>query len=143
MEILESVTDEQVRRRPATGTWAPIEYAAHVADAVAWYTQRVERVLQEAAPRLEPFDFDAAAEVQGYCRRNIGTVTTDVSRACAELADLAMRVGPVELRRCGRGSDGSPRSVASLLARAHHELVHHELDLRRGVELALPTLPRE
>jgi hypothetical protein len=34
------------------------------------------------------------------------------------------------------GSDGSPRSVELLLARAGHELAHHELDLRRGLGLA-------
>jgi len=33
------------------------------------------------------------------------------------------------------GSDGSPRSVETLLARAGHELAHHELDLRRGAGL--------
>jgi DinB superfamily len=132
-ELLASVTDDRLRRRPAAGTWAPIEYAAHVAEALHWYRRRIQRVRDEDVPQLTPYDFDAAADAGDYRNRAIGEVTADVASACSQLAGLVSTLGDIELHRCGRGSDGSVRSVASLLARAHHELVHHELDLRRGV----------
>ncbi len=124
-----------VRRRPAPGVWAPIEYAAHVGKAVHWYVGRIRRVLDEDRPQLEPFDFDAAAEEGEYCGRDIGEVVADVRTACRELADVARSVSANQLHRCGLGTDGSPRPVESLLVRVDHELVHHELDLRRGLGL--------
>ena len=128
-DVLESTPDERIRARPVPS----IQYAAHVGDALCWYAQRIRRVLDEDFPKLEPFDFDAAADSGEYRRRSIDTVLTDLRAACSVLANIARPVSDRQLIRFGLGSDGSPRSVALLLARAHHELVHHELDLRRGV----------
>ena len=132
-DVLESTPDERIRARPVPELWAPIEYAAHVGEALRWYATRIRRVLDEDFPKLEPFDFDAAADAGEYRSRNIDTVLIDLRAACRELANIARPVNDLQLIRSGLGSDGSPRSIALLLARAHHELVHHGLDLRRGV----------
>jgi hypothetical protein len=134
-DMLATADPARVRRRTATGLWAPIEYGAHLGEAVHWYVGRIRRVLDEDRPRLEPFDFDAAAEEGEYGDRSVGDVVADVRTACRELADIARAVSTIQLRRCGLGSDGSPRSAESLLVRAEHEVVHHELDLRRGLGL--------
>ena len=119
-------------QRPTRDVWAPIEYAAHVAEALRWYTERVDRVLAEAAPQLVPFDFDLAAEMGSYSRRSLDIVVAEVASAARALATSAAGLTAAELQRCGIGSDRSPRSVEALLVRAHHELIHHEWDLRRA-----------
>lgn len=133
--VLGSGDPEGIRRRPEAGVWSMVEYCAHVGEAVGWYVGRVECVLEEDLPQLAPFDFDAAAEDGQYSQRSIDRVVADVRAACGALAELVRSVSGEQLRRCGLGSDGSPRSVELLLARAEHELVHHELDVRRGLEI--------
>ena len=123
-DVLESAANERIRARPVPEIWAPIEYAAHVGEALRWYAQRIRRVLDEDFPKLKPFDFDAAADAGEYRRRSVDMVLTDLRGACRELANIARPVSDLQLGRCGLGSDGSPRSVALLLARAHHEPVH-------------------
>jgi hypothetical protein len=130
-DMLVTADAARVRRRTA-----PIEYAAHIGDAVRWYVGRIRRVLDQDLPQLKPFGFDAAAEEGEYCGCDIGEVVADVRTACRELADIARPVSATHLRRSGLASDGSPRSAHSLLVRVDHELVHHDLDLRRGLGLA-------
>jgi hypothetical protein len=120
-------------RRPAPRTWSPLEYAAHVSEAIPWYVGRIQKVLREADARLTAFDWDVAASEGKYRQRGVDTVTVDLRRACAALAELARSVTGEDLARTGTGSDGTPRTVQVLLARAGHELAHHELDIRRGV----------
>lgn len=81
-----------VRRRPAAEVWAPIEYAAHVGEAVGWYAGRIRRVLDEDHPQLESFDFDAAAEKGEYLHRSVSEVVADVRTAYREVADIARTV---------------------------------------------------
>jgi hypothetical protein len=135
-ELVELAPAGSIRRRPAPRVWAPVEYAAHIGETVSWYARRIERILAEDLPQLEPFDFDAAAEAGAYAQRSINEVVADLAAACQRLASIARTVSDAELRLRGVGSDGSPRSVASLPARADHEAVHHQLDLRRGVQPA-------
>ncbi len=131
--LLTSADPDVVRCRPAPEIWSVLEYGAHVGEAVLWYVARIRRVLNEELPQLEPFDWDAAAVAGQYNRRNVDAVVADVRSACRELADLAGSMTEDQLSRQGVGSDGSPRSAELLLARAGHELVHHESDLRRGL----------
>jgi hypothetical protein len=135
-ELLGSADPAALRRRRHPDVWSPLEYSAHVGEAVLWYVGRIRRVLGAERPRLEPFDWDAAALLGGYNRRSADRVCGDAAAACGELAALARSLRPEQLPRQGIGSDGSPRSTGLLLARAGHELAHHELDLRRGLGLA-------
>ena len=130
-ELLDSADSATVRHRIEPRLWSPLEYGAHVGEAVDAYLDRVDDVLLHDRPRLVPVDWIRAAEVGEYRRRSVQQVLGDVRRACRRLSDLAASLTPEELRRQGIGSDDRPRSVELLITRADHELAHHELDLRR------------
>lgn len=134
-DLLGLAEKDLVRRRTNPDTWSPIEYAAHVDEAVRWYVGRIGQVLAKEFQQLAPFDFDAAAQDRQYLHRSVATVVDALRVSCSQLKDIARSTSGSQLKRCGVGSDGSPRDVALLLARAHHELVHHEVDLRRGLGL--------
>ena len=134
--VLQETELDVLLRRPAPQTWSPLEYAAHVSEAIPWYVARIHKVLREAVAQLEALDWDLAAIDGNYRQRSVGTVTRDLQNACAALAEVARSVTGEDLARAGTGSDGTPRTVRALLARAGHELAHHELDIRRGVEAA-------
>jgi hypothetical protein len=123
-------------RRPDPRTWSPLEYVAHVSEVIPWYVARVHTVLRDSATQLEAFDWDLAASAGQYRQRDVEAVASDLEQACSALAQVARSVTGDDLARVGTGSDGTPRTVATLLARAGHELAHHELDIRHGVEAA-------
>jgi hypothetical protein len=139
-DVLHETGLDVLLRRPDPRTWSPLEYAAHVSEAIPWYVARIQKVLREPDAQLTAFDWDLAASEGKYRQRGVETVTTDLRHACAALAELAGSATEDDLARTGTGSDGTPRTVQALLARAGHELAHHELDIRRGVDTAT-TLP--
>ncbi|QDP96820.1 DinB family protein [Microlunatus elymi] len=137
-EVLAAADSATVRHRTEPHVWSLIEYGAHTAEAVRWYLDRIGQVLQEDRPQLSPIDWDEQAELGEYRRRSVRRVCDDATAACAELATMINSLSADQLGREGIGSDGSPRTVEILIARADHELVHHEHDL----QLVSRRLPR-
>lgn len=133
--VLSTTGRAQLLRRPAPTVWSPLEYAAHIGEAVGWYVARVQKVLAETDPQLEALDWDRAAIEGRYQTRPTAVVAEQLQASCDQLAHLARSCGTADLARTGVGSDGSPRTVRVLLARAGHELVHHQLDIYRGIGL--------
>jgi hypothetical protein len=123
--------DDVLRRRPVPSVWSPIEYAAHLGEAEAWYVTRIRRVLTEERPQLQAVDWDEACEAGGYAARSTARVLADVASSLAVLAQCAASVGAADLTRVGLGSGGGTRTVEALLRRAGHELVHHDWDINR------------
>jgi DinB family protein len=119
--------DDRLRARQAGGVWSPLEYIAHTGDAIAWYAARINRVLNEDRPVLEPFDWDAHTAGQRYHERRLTDVLGTVRGTCA---GLIAELGAVTAwGREGTGSDGSARTVAQLTDRAGHEAHHHLRDI--------------
>ena len=122
-----------LRTRPDPTTWSALEYVAHTRDALAFYAERIERVLGEERPTLGPFDADAACEDRRYNHE-------DVEEALDGLAGVARRLGArlagllaSSWSRIGIGTDGGERSVLQLVRRAVHEGQHHLLDIERAL----------
>lgn len=132
--VLLTADREQLLCRPAPEVWSPLEYAAHVSEAIGWYVARVQRLLNETVPQLEPFDWDRAAVEGHYQERSAMSVAEHLQGSCDQLAHLARSCSTTDLARTGVSSDGSPRTVRALLARAGHELAHHQLDIHRGID---------
>ena len=124
---------ERLVHRSQAGVWSPLEYAAHLGEAVDWYAERIQRIFREDHPRLRPYDWDRAAVVGRYSERSADRVLAALDRACRRLELLASVLGPPELGAWCIGSDGTQRTVGQLLARAVHELVRHEMDIRVGL----------
>lgn len=122
---------DALRARPMHGAWSAQEYVGHVGDAVRWYAGRIRRGLDEDRPVLQPLDWDAYTEGADYHETPVEDLVRRTGNACAELGDVVAALEPAQLIRECVGSDGTPRTIEMLLVRAHHELVHHCLDIRR------------
>jgi hypothetical protein len=127
--------DDALRRRPTPASWSVVEYTAHVAEALRWYAGRLERVMGEDSPQLDPFDFDAACRDGGYNQRPLAAVQAEVADAASDMVALMARMTAAGWRRVGVGSDGTARPAWSLATRAAHEVVHHAFDVERTVLL--------
>lgn len=123
----------RLRTRPAATTWSPLEYLAHTGDAIDWYGRRVDRVLTEHRPALQPFDWDAHTAGQRYHERRLDDVLGDVARSCTRFTSRLAGLTAHDWARQGSGSDGRPRTVTQLVHRAAHEARHHLHDIRAGL----------
>src|SRR4051794_5240667 len=119
--------------RPEPARWSVLEYAAHLAEALRWYCDRITRVLTEERPQLESFDFDRACRDGGYGTRPIDSVLAEVEEAARRLTAVTEAITAEGWARTGIGSEGTDRTASILAARAAHEVVHHGIDMARTV----------
>ena len=120
-----------LRTRPEPSIWSPLEYAAHTRDVLAWYEERIRRVLTEDRPQLIAVGWSAATEERRYHREATSPVLAGLAEAATALCHLFESLSPGEWKRVGIGSEGDDRTVLILARRAVHEAVHHLLDVRR------------
>jgi hypothetical protein len=127
-----------VRARPAPDVWSALEYVAHVRDVLAFYRERVARVLAEDRPLLEAVGFGARPEEAGYHELDPVTVAGELAVEADALAALLGPLPPDGWARVGLASDGSgaERSVRVLAERAVHDAHHHLLDVGRSLRAA-------
>ena len=100
-----------------------------MSDVVAFYLDRIQRILHEDRPTLSAAGFSDRAEA---CRYN----DNDVEETLAQLDELAVSTAtrlrslePHQWRRIGIGTDGDERDVLTLARRLTHEGHHHLLDI--------------
>jgi hypothetical protein len=122
-----------MRRRPEPLTWSALEYAAHLADALDWYAERLERIQADHRPHFSAFDWDAACDDRRYNERHLDDVSAALAASAARcVAALEVSAG-AGWRGDGVGSDGTTRSPASQALRAAHEVEHHLYDIASGL----------
>jgi hypothetical protein len=124
-------------RRPMAGVWSPLEYGAHVRDALRVFRERLALVLADDGARFLDWDQDAAAVAGDYAHQVPAEVASDVAAGLAALADQVDALSPAELPRRGLRSDGSAFTVTTLLQYLWHDVVHHLHDV--GVPAPLPA----
>ena len=128
-----------VRHRPAPDGWSALEYAGHTRDVLAFYRQRVERVLAEDRPTFELVPSVTPPErVAGYHDEDPTQVAEELAAEATALAALLEPLRPEQWQRVGLSSDGSgdERPIRQLAERATHDPHHHLLDVGRSLRSA-------
>lgn len=125
-----------LRRRPAPEVWSPLEYACHVRDVLLVQRERALAALRRDTPVAESMGREERVEDDGYRLQQ----PADVAR---QLGDAALLFGQVLARLTPDGWErtlvyGYPepteRSLRWLAVHTLHELRHHLLDMRRGLD---------
>ncbi|MFG1814944.1 DinB family protein [Kribbella sp. NPDC049174] len=127
-------SDGPLRTRPAAEEWPPLEYMAHTADAIAWHAERINRVLTENRPTLDPFGWDAHTATHRYDERRLTDVLTTIRGTCTSLTAVLKTLPAPAWQQEGTASNGSPRTITHLAARAAHEAQHHLRDIAQGLQ---------
>lgn len=117
------------RVRPASTTWSPLEYGAHVRDAFRVFDERLRLMLAEDDPLFANWDQDAAALADRYDLQDPLVVAGELAAAAEAIAADFDAVPPDTWRRPGRRSNGSVFTVASLGAYLLHDVAHHLHDV--------------
>ena len=132
-----STEDDYLRQRPAPEVWSALEYAAHVRDVIAFYADRIERVLAEERPRMVAADFSSMPERRGYLGYDPLAVL-DAIGSSSRSVELRLRgLAPEQWNRVGLGVDGDERTLVVLARRLAHDGHHHLMDLDRLADTLL------
>ncbi|MBA3655189.1 MAG: DinB family protein [Actinobacteria bacterium] len=131
-----------LRARPEPAVWSALEYVAHTRDALAFYVDRIRRVLTEDRPRMTKVDFDDLCVDRGYNSADPAQTAAELGAVERELVDQLADLTPAQWARVGIGSDGDERTVLALARRAAHEGNHHLLDVGRVLRRVRQTLER-
>lgn len=99
---LASVAGADLARQPKPGEFSLVEHACHLRDVEREaYLVRIQRLLAERAPALEPFDGGAVAAARDYPRQDAFAAIRAFAAARAESLALIARLTPEELAREG------------------------------------------
>ena len=120
-----------LRQRPSPEVWSALEYAAHVRDVIAFYADRIERVVEQERPHMAAANFSSMPERRGYLKDDPLEVLDAISVSSISVALRLRALTPELWARVGIGVDGDERTVAVLARRLAHDGHHHLMDLDR------------
>jgi DinB family protein len=124
-----------VRARPDPSTWSALEYACHVRDVFAVYTERVQRTLEEDTPTFESMERDERAQRDRYNEQDPAVVADQLADNAERLAGLLDGVDADAWARTAVTPypEPAPRTLLEMARHAAHEGSHHLLDIGRGL----------
>jgi hypothetical protein len=120
----------RLRQRPTPGVWAPIEYAAHVRDALRYHGATINRALTEDGPVLPEPDPDQAARDADYLNEDPPSVLVAIDAQARRLASRVLELDRIDLERVVHRGDRQV-TVLSMVRNVAHEGAHHLLDVER------------
>jgi S-DNA-T family DNA segregation ATPase FtsK/SpoIIIE len=127
---------DRVRQRPTPDVWSPLEYAAHVRDVLAEQRRRAGRALDEDLPRWGTMRPEALVTERGYNHDDPGAVVDTLEANAEALAGFLEALDEEGWARQGiyNWPTEQPRDLVWLGRHTVHELVHHLLDVTRGLD---------
>lgn len=120
---------DDVRVRPAPGTWSVLEYACHVRDVHRIFGERLALILDEDDPVFANWDQDAAAVSGRYDAQEPSVVADELGAAAEATAARFAAVRPDQWDRPGRRSNGSVFTTRTLGRYYLHDVEHHTHDI--------------
>ena len=103
---LAGVAAAELAWQPKPGEFSLVEHACHLRDVEREaYLVRIQRLLAERAPALEPFDGGAVAAARDYPRQDAFAAIRAFGAARGESLALIARLTPEELAREGTFGD--------------------------------------
>jgi DinB superfamily len=121
-----------VRQRPRSDRWSPLEYACHVRDVFLLFDRRLHLMLDEEDPLFANWDQDETAVADRYDEQDPTTVAAELVAAAEALSRSYESVTDEQHDRPGRRSDGARFTVATFARYLAHDPVHHLWDVSQA-----------
>jgi len=129
-EVFDTNTD--LRARPRTDIWSPLEYGCHVRDVFQIYHYRLGLMLTQDAPDFPNWDQDETALVGKYSEQNPDQVIVELRLAAETLASAFARLTEAQWPRTGTRSDGAHFTIDTLARYLVHDPIHHLHDATKA-----------
>lgn len=139
IELLTAYEDRVVRVRPDVATWSALEYVCHVRDLLLVQRERILLALVEDTPTFTPMYRDRRAENARYQSEAVEDVTEELRMSSNLLIRLLEGLSDEQLSRTCIYIYPEPmdRDLEWVFRHAAHEVVHHEMDVRRVIQAQL------
>jgi hypothetical protein len=118
-------------RRPSPHVWSPSAYVWHVSDVTRAWSERLHTLHADPDAAWAGFDPDQLAAARHYLDLPQATAAWSLARSTDALAQA---VEPLEMATGFVHPEWGEGTVTDALRWVAHEFVHHELDVRRGLE---------
>src|SRR3954463_8745473 len=92
VSLVQSLPDDEVRRRPEPQTWSPLEYLCHVRDVLLVQRERVLLARRAERPSFEPMGRDERVEHDGYGAQEPSAVAGQAADAATLFANVLDRL---------------------------------------------------
>lgn len=131
--LLADAQDGAATRASRSGTWSPSAYVWHVGDVVRAWSERLHALGQDPTVRWVGFDPDELARARHYDALPPVTGPWALGQAVAALDHVLATVAPDTPFTHPEWGHGTVTDALRWLA---HEVVHHDLDVQRGLARA-------
>jgi hypothetical protein len=111
-ELVQGLSEDALRWRPAPSEWSIKEVCCHLRDFSEIGGERLHHILSEDNPFLSAHDQEALARERDYQSESMPPVLTALRALSGGLAYLLENLGEEEWQRRGRHEERGPISVA-------------------------------
>ncbi len=122
--------DRRATVSPAPETWSPAAYVWHVGDVVRAWAERLHSLAADPEAAWAGFDPDELARARHY---DTLPATTGPWALARSVDALVLALEPLTTETSFLHPEWGSGTVADALRWLAHEMVHHELDVRRGL----------
>ncbi|MER3498324.1 MAG: hypothetical protein C4308_06645 [Chitinophagaceae bacterium] len=125
LEIIEGLSDEQIRRPVITGKWSIFENIVHLAVYQHLFINRIRKILSENNPAFEQYTPDIDPEFADNCTKTTREIMQDLITTRRELITGIHSLTASDLHKKGKHSAYGNLSLKEwlnffLLHEAHH-----------------------
>jgi len=125
LDILDGLSDEQIRKQINPGKWSIFENIVHLQTYQHMFARRIRRILEEECPSFPPYTAEADPLFHDNCAKSSREVMQDLFSARKELSSeiLTFKESDIE-REAGHSTYGKMNLLQwlnfFLLHEAHH-----------------------
>lgn len=110
--LIEGLSDDQLRWRPASDQWSILEVCCHLRDSAEIEGGRIQRLASEDNPFIEAFDQEELARTRNYIEDEPKLVRTALRAYWGGLAELLERLSEEDWQRGGTHQETGPITIA-------------------------------
>ena len=143
VDIIDGLTDEQVRRHVVTGKWSIYENIVHLQTYQHLFMRRIKQILEENNPGFPRYTAEADPEFNDNCMKSSREIMQDLLLTRKEMAASILTLHENDLAKTGRHPLFGEMHIIQwlnffLLHEAHHLFTIFKMaaELRTNKEVA-------
>jgi uncharacterized damage-inducible protein DinB len=122
---LQSLSDAELRFKPAPKEWSAVEVVGHLCDVEALWAGRIRQMLASEQPAFAPFDPDALVAQQRYQEKQVAALLSTLAERRAEHLEFLRGLRAPQLERGGLHPTRGPVTVGgAIVILSGHDQLH-------------------
>lgn len=101
MDLIEGLSDEQIRRQVITGKWSVFENIVHLATYQHEFMQRVQRILLKENPQFDRYIAESDPLFHDNCSRSTREIMQDMITTRREIIAKTLSLKDEDIMRAG------------------------------------------